>query len=247
MASNGKTAIVTGANKGIGLAIANKLAEEGYNIAACLRSSSTGIHDLVNNPQFDGQEHQIFKIDLLDKSSIYKCVKSIFMWKKSADILVNNAGIAHGSLYMMTRSEDFHEVFEANFFSQIYLSQLVSKRMLRTKSSSIINISSTAGILADKGTLAYGCSKAALIHATKIMATELGVYGIRVNSIAPSITETDMSKLMDKDSINRLDQRTALSGRIQPVEVANVVSFLISDNAKNITGQIIRIDQGISF
>ena len=147
----------------------------------------------------------------------------------------------------MTPIEDLQQVFEVNFFSQIYLTQLVSKRMLRAKSGVIINMASTAGLLADAGTLAYGCSKAALIHGTKIMAAELGTFGVRVNCIAPSVTDTDMAKLMDEKSTELLDQRCALGGRIQPDEIGELLSFLISDGAKNITGQVIRIDQGMPF
>ena len=119
--------------------------------------------------------------------------------------------------------------------------------MLRNKRGVIINMASTAGLLADKGTMAYGCSKAALIHGTKIMASELGEFGIRVNCIAPSVTETDMAKLMDVKSIKLLDERSVLVGRIKPSEISELILFLISDSAKNITGQVIRIDQGMPF
>ncbi|WP_435230944.1 SDR family NAD(P)-dependent oxidoreductase [Pseudopelagicola sp. nBUS_20] len=247
MASNGKTAIITGANRGIGLATFKKLNSNGYNVAVCVRSLSADVEKIVEAPEFNGQEHRIFNIDLTDKSSIYDCVKSILSWSKTVDVLVNNAGMAHGSLFLMTPIEDLRQVFEMNFLSQIYLTQLVSKRMLRAKSGVIINMASTAGLLADVGTLAYGCSKAALIHGTKIMASELGRSGIRVNCIAPSVAETDMGKLMDEKSIALLDQRSALSGRIKPDEISDLVLFLISDGAKNISGQVIRIDQGMPF
>ncbi|MEJ2744021.1 MAG: SDR family NAD(P)-dependent oxidoreductase [Gammaproteobacteria bacterium] len=180
MPDQGNVVIVTGANRGIGLAIAERLSHDRYEIAACVRSRSSELEQLLYQSDDQNDRHKIFEMDLANKDSIREAVKSIFAWKRQVVALVNCAGMAQGSLFSMTRMTDLQTVFEVNYFAQIYLTQLVVKKMIRAKSGSIVNIASTAGILADAGTLSYGCSKAALIHASKIMATELGVYGIRV-------------------------------------------------------------------
>jgi len=119
--------------------------------------------------------------------------------------------------------------------------------MTRNNSGSIVNVSSSASILADSGTLAYGSSKAAFSHATRIMATELGAFGIRVNGVAPAKVETDMGRMMDEKSSNLLEQRTSLKGEITPENVANLIYFLASSESKMMSGQIIRLDKGMPF
>ena len=171
----------------------------------------------------------------------------LFQKKKKIDVLVNCAGIAHGSLFSMTRIEDLKNIFQVNFFAQILFSQYIAKNMMRYKNGSIINISSTSSILADSGSLAYGCSKAALSHATRIMATELGAFGIRVNGIAPAKVETKMGKLMDEKSSNILEQRTSIKGNILPDNIADLIYFLASEESQMINGQVLRIDKGLPF
>jgi 3-oxoacyl-[acyl-carrier protein] reductase len=136
-------------------------------------------------------------------------------------------------------------VFDINYFNQILFSQYLVKKMVRAKSGSIINIASTAGLLADAGTLTYGGSKAALIHATKVMATELGPFGIRVNAIAPAVVETDMAALMDEKARSALDERSAIKGTVETEDVAELISFLASARSTKITGQIVRLDRGL--
>nr|WP_169618099.1 SDR family oxidoreductase [Ruegeria sp. PR1b] len=138
-------------------------------------------------------------------------------------------------------------VFEVNLFGPLLFTQSVVKKMLRAKQGSVVNIASTAGLLADAGTLSYGGSKAALIHATKVMARELGSFGIRVNAIAPSVVETEMATQMDASARAALDARSALPGAIEPGDVADLAAFLISEQSARITGQVMRIDRGLPF
>jgi 3-oxoacyl-[acyl-carrier protein] reductase len=121
----------------------------------------------------------------------------------------------------------------------------VAKKMMRAKAGAIVNIASTAGLRADAGTLSYGGSKAALIHATGVMASELGAFGIRVNAIAPAVVETGMAAGMDAAAKAALNERSALPGTVEAADVAKLVSFLISDASAKMTGQVLRLDRGL--
>ena len=234
---------VTGANKGIGLAIAQQLAAEGYGIAALVRQSSDALDAVLQQ----GDQHARFTMDLADDHSITEAARAMLALAGIPAGLVNCAGTATGGLFTMTSISDMRQLFDVNFFGQLALTQYVAKKMMRAKTGSIVNVASTAALLADPGTLSYGSSKAALIHATRVMATELGSYNIRVNAIAPSVVETEMGQMMDEKSRNRLDERSALSGVINPEDIAGLVSFLMSGQSAKITGQVLRVDRGMPF
>lgn len=236
--------LVTGANRGIGLAIAERLASEGYSVAACVRSSSAELDQLIAAGAGD---HARFDLDLAEEDSIKACARAALAWAGKPVGLVNCAALAAGSLFSMTRMADMRALFEVNLFGPLLFSQSVVKKMLRAKQGSVVNIASTAGLLADAGTLSYGGSKAALIHATKVMAQELGSFGIRVNAIAPTVVETEMAAQMDPAARAALDARSALPGGIEPGDVADLTVFLLSDHAAKITGQVMRLDRGLPF
>lgn len=183
--------------------------------------------------------------DLSAPDTIKKAVDHIVSLRQQIDILVNNAGIGSGGLFQMTSLQEFHRVFEVNFFGQIQFTQSISRLMCRKRSGVIINMASIAGLLGEPGMTAYGASKAALITATRTLATELGNFGVRVNAIAPSVTCTDMYHQMDENSREKLIQSSALKRAAQPLEVANVALFLASDLSSYITGQVLRVDGGI--
>lgn len=240
----GRTALVTGASRGIGKAIVERLAESGCNVLAGTRSSS------------DEQTAEFARIaraydvsvievhtDLATADIAASCAKEIAI-SHEVNVLVNNAGVANGSTFQMTKMSDFREVFEVNFFATVAFSQLISRRMARLGEGSIINIGSTAGLNGDTGTSAYGSSKAAIMYITSVMARELGPSGIRVNAIAPTITETDMFAEMTEASRNELISGGALQRAATPVEIAGVVAFLAGPDSKMITGQVIRVDGG---
>ncbi len=238
------TAIVTGANRGIGLAIATRLAAEGYRIAACVRSNSAALDTLI---AASPDRHATFALNLAEENAIKATAREVLGWTGTPDVLVNCAGQATGSLFQMTRMEDMRVLFQVNLFGTLCLSQHVAKKMLRQKSGAIINIASTAGLLSDAGTLAYGGSKAALIHATRVMATELGPFGIRVNAIAPSVVAGEMGEQMDKKARAALEARAALPGETLPEDVASLVAYLASEDASKISGQVLRLDRGMTL
>lgn len=236
-----KTVVITGANRGIGLATVERFLDEGWKICACVRSESDELNNLL-----DGRG-QVFQFDLFDEQSVTDCAKKIYKNSDRIDALVNCGGVAHGALFSMTKISDLKEVFQINFYSQILFSQFISKKMMRKKRGAIVNVSSTSGILADSGTLAYGCSKAALAHATRIMATELGAFNIRVNAVAPAKVDTDMGRMMDDQSSDLLNSRSSLSGEISSMDAADLIHYLCSDGTRYLSGQVIRLDRGMPF
>jgi len=222
-------------------------ASHGANIIACARNDSDSftelrthleaIHQVTITPVF---------FDLSDSKQVQDSAKEIISKNNKIDILVNNAGIGAGAHFHMTPLVELKRVFEINFFSQLMFSQTISRFMTRCKYGSIINIASTAGLIGDAGTISYGSSKAALIFATKTMATELGPMNIRVNAIAPGLTKTDMLDQMATSAREMALQATALKRAADPSEVANLALYLGSDLSTYITGQVIRIDGGLT-
>jgi 3-oxoacyl-[acyl-carrier protein] reductase len=185
------------------------------------------------------------QLDLADSDSIKAAGREIIGQASSLDIIVNNAGIASGGLFQMASVADMRKVFEINLFSQLLLTQSLVRKMVRQKSGSIINIASTAALFADPGTLAYGSSKAALTRASESMATELGAFNIRVNTISPGVTRTEMFDQMTESARDSLINRSALKRAAEPQEVANAALFLASELSAFITGQTLRVDGGI--
>ena len=158
---------------------------------------------------------------------------------------MNNAGVASGSIVEMTSQKNLKDIFDVNFFSQIRLTQLLLKYLKKSKNSSIINIGSIVSQIPERGTLAYGSSKAAFMHATKIMSNEFSNYKIRVNGICPNVTNTKMLQKMDQNSKDKLILRSFSKRTCEPIEVANLVMFLASKKSEYINGQIIRLDGGM--
>lgn len=242
----GKVAIVTGANRGIGLAVARTFAANGAKVFACIRNVDA--EKFASNEQFGGfapDTVQAITLDLSDESSIKAAIKKIIASTQRVDILVNNAGVASGGLFQMATMAEMRRVFDVNFFGQILLTQGISRLMARHKAGSIINITSTAAQIADSGTLTYGASKSALARATLSMATELGAAGVRVNAIAPGVTRTDMFDQMTPAARDKLINSAALKRPGEPQDIANVALFFASDLSSFLTGQILRVDGGI--
>lgn len=246
MILNGKNAIVTGANRGIGQKTVEVFAQYGANIWACARSKSE-IFELEMRELSQKYNVSIEPIyfDLTKSDEIKQAMKQIISQKKSIDILVNNAGmVSENKLFQMTTIEEMKKLFEVNFFSQILITQYISKKMIRQGYGSIINISSIAALDGDPAQLEYVSSKAAMIGATKKLSIELGKYNIRVNSVAPGLIDTDMASNISDEYLKETVKKTIMKRLGHKVEIANTIMFLASDLSSYITGQIIRVDGG---
>jgi 3-oxoacyl-[acyl-carrier protein] reductase len=246
MMLKGKNAVITGCLKGIGRSTMDLFAQNGANIWACCQ------HE---DPEFESQIKELavknniwitpLYFDLLDPEQVKSAAHVIRDTKQPVDVLVNIAGMTHDALFLMTTMEQMKKVFEVNFFSQMLLTQYITKYMLRQKAGSVINISSISAIDGNSGQLSYSASKAAIIGATKTLSAELAGSGIRVNAIAPGVIKTEMTEKMPADVLAGLMVKSDLKHMGLPEEVAGVIMFLASDMSSYITGQIIRVDGGI--
>lgn len=241
----GYNCIITGSNRGIGRNIVEKFAASGANIWACARRTSS---EFEQDMQDLAKQYQVtiepVYFDLNSEDEIKQAISMIRKTKKSVDVLVNNAGMPYGALLQMTPLKDLKEVFQVNYFSQIYIMQLVSKIMMRQDHGSIINMASVGGIETNPGYLAYGSSKAALIWATRSIAKELGRYHIRVNAVAPGLTETEMGHYKSEEELQKVIDRTGMQRMARPEEIADAVLFLASKQASFVNGEVLRVDGG---
>lgn len=242
-----KNAIITGCNRGIGKATLQLFAEQGANVFAHARKPSEEFEDMCKSLA-EKNDVDIIPIyfDAIDSEEIKLAVSNIKKHTKRIDVLVNNLGTVNSvKLFQMTNMQEMKKEFDVNFFAQIELSQYISRLMQKEKRGSIINVSSCAGLDGNTGMLPYVSSKAALIGATKRMAIELGAYNIRVNSVAPGLTETDMGNQMREDLEQETLNHTIFKRKAQPREIANGILFLASDLSEYITGQVLRVDGGM--
>lgn len=242
-----KTAVITGCNRGIGKAILKSFAENGADIFACVRKKNDDFsHFIAESMNVTGVQITPIYFDLNNAEEMKEAITQIRSTKKPIDILVNNAGIIFTALFQMTSLDKMQEIFDINFFSQMQFTQYISKLMIPRKIGSIINFSSSAAIEGNEGRAAYAASKAAMITATKVIAKELAVHHVRVNAIAPGLTQTDMMiESTSPEAIENTLKRICLKRVGQPEEIANVVLFLASHLSSYMTGQVLRVDGGM--
>ena len=247
MLIKGKTAVVTGCNKGIGKKILEVFSANGATVFACVRNIDEEFKSFSNKlkQKFNNQIIPV-QFDLNDEKGIKEAANIILTSNKSIDILVNNAATIHTSIFQMTPGKKLKELFEVNFFSQTIFTQYILKSMVKNKKGSIVYISSSSALDGNEGRSAYSSAKAAMIAHAKVLSRELGVHNIRVNSIAPGLTNTDMMKKNHQEKIiNEVISRISLRRIANPEEIANVVLLLSSDLTSYITGQVIRVDGGM--
>lgn len=243
----GKTIIVTGTAKGMGHKMVEIFAKNGANVFAHARTENEK-HKVFCQQLAESENVQVIPLyfDFREADLIKEAVKTIRGSKLPIDGLVNNAGVTYNALFQMTQIEELRNQFEVNFFAPFLFTQYISKLMVRNKKGSIVNISSTAAQDGNSGKSAYGSSKAALITMTLSIAEELGGSGIRANVICPGVTMTDMISTMP-DYISDIQREAAFMKELgTPEDIANTAMFLLSDHSSYITGQIFRVDGGVT-
>ena len=243
---SGRTAIVTGAARGLGRAIALSLAEAGADVALGLRDRSSA-SDLVAEIQSLGRRALPLAMDVTDLAQSRSAIDSAIAEFGRLDILINNAGGGIGGSAIDVSEHDFDAVWDLNAKSTFFLSQHAARAMRGSGGGAIVNVASQAGLVALPGESSYCVSKAAVIHMTRVHAVEWGEYGIRVNALAPTFIETDGTAEALADELFRADtiERIAALHRIGvPTEVSGAVVFLCSPAASLVTGQTLAIDGG---
>lgn len=240
-----KTAIITGANRGIGKELVKIFAEAGFDIWACARSENEQFKNEIEYFELSyGVKITPIYFDLRQPEEIKKGIRQILAEKRNIDVLINNAGVPYGGLFTMTSIDKLKEVYEVNVFAQVQIMQLVARQMMKQKSGCIINMCSVGGIETNPGYLAYGSSKAALIWITKSVSRELGQYNIRVNGIAPGLIDTDMGNYKSEEELNKVLDRMSIRRMGQPDEIAKAALYIASDDAEYMTGHIMILDGG---
>lgn len=241
-----KNIIVTGTRKGMGRSMLEVFAENGANIWAHARKETDEFREECNNLS-NKYDVQIWPccFELTDYAAMKEAVKNIRSYKLPVDGLVNNAGVTYNALFQMSDMSEVRNQMEVNFFAPYQFTQYIVKMMVRNKKGSIVNIASSAGLDGNSGKSAYGASKAALIAMTKSIAEEFGTTGIRANSIAPGITDTEMLFTMPDYIVEDVKNSVDLRRVGKPLDIANTAAFLLSDLSAYITGQVIRVDGGM--
>ncbi len=241
-----KTAIITGASRGIGRATARLFAMRGYNTVICYNNSKDEADALCCELNGEGLSALIYKVDVSKPNEIKKLFADVYTQFGSIDVLVNNAGVCSYGLLTDITDEEFERVNGINYNGTFYCSREAVKYMLKEHKGSIVNVSSMWGISGSSCESVYSASKAAVIGLTKALAKELGPSGIRVNCVAPGVIATDMNSCLCKETVSELSDATPLCRIGTPEEVGEVIFFLASDSASFVTGQILSVDGGFA-
>ncbi|MGN1423079.1 MAG: 3-oxoacyl-[acyl-carrier-protein] reductase [Oscillospiraceae bacterium] len=245
-----KTAIITGSGRGIGAAIAKRLAKDGFDIVineVSQEALDTYGAQTVEECRALGVRAESYAADVSDYAQCEAMVKWVKDTFGSIDVLVNNAGITRDGLLLRMSEENYDTVIRINQKSVFNMTKLVGAVMLRQKSGKIVNLASVAGLYGNPGQMNYSASKGAVIAMTKTAAKELGSRGINVNAVAPGFIQTPMTDKLTEEQRSAMLAQIAMKRYGQPEEVAGVVSFLCSDDAAYVTGQTIEISGGLSM
>lgn len=244
---NGKSIIVTGTARGMGKQMVETFAANGANVFAHARRETTEHKEFCSGlSKKNGVQVLPLYFDMRDVEAMKVAIKTIRETKLPIDGLVNNAGVTYNSLFQMTNMDELRNQMEVNFFAPFLFTQYISKLMVRNRKGSIVSISSSAALDGNSGKSAYGASKAAILTMTMCISEELAASGIRANVICPGVTSTDMLSTMPDYIMDIQKEATFLKKVGTPSDIANTAMFLLSDYSSYITGQVIRVDGGVT-
>lgn len=246
MSLQGKNALVTGASRGIGRAIAVALAKSGANVAFTYTKDEEGAGITGRLVEDEGVRSLSVRADGSSEAEVDALVKEVTRELGSVDILVNNAGITRDNLLIRMSADDFDQVLNVNLKSAFLLTKACARGMMKQRYGKIINISSVVGVFGNAGQANYSASKAGLIGLTKSVAKELGSRGVRVNAVAPGFIETEMTDVLPQEVKEKMLAGVSLGGFGKPEDVAQLCVFLASEDSDYITGQVIRVDGGMA-
>ena len=240
-----KSALVTGASRGIGRSIALQLAEEGYNVAVNYAGSKEKAEAVVEEIKAKGVDSFAIQANVADADEVKAMIKEVVSQFGSLDVLVNNAGITRDNLLMRMKEQEWDDVIDTNLKGVFNCIQKATPQMLRQRSGAIINLSSVVGAVGNPGQANYVATKAGVIGLTKSAARELASRGITVNAVAPGFIVSDMTDALSDELKEQMLTQIPLARFGQDTDIANTVAFLASDKAKYITGQTIHVNGGL--
>ncbi|EMV0016433.1 3-oxoacyl-[acyl-carrier-protein] reductase [Staphylococcus aureus] len=240
-----KSALVTGASRGIGRSIALQLAEEGYNVAVNYAGSKEKAEAVVEEIKAKGVDSFAIQANVADADEVKAMIKEVVSQFGSLDVLVNNAGITCDNLLMRMKEQEWDDVIDTNLKGVFNCIQKATPQMLRQRSGAIINLSSVVGAVGNPGQANYVATKAGVIGLTKSAARELASRGITVNAVAPGFIVSDMTDDLSDELKEQMLTQIPLARFGQDTDIANTVAFLASDKAKYITGQTIHVNGGM--